>query len=466
MTRIVCVLCIFVATVPALAAGAFPGAEGWGAETAGGRGGQIIFVTSLADSGPGTLREALNTKGPRTVLFRVSGVIRLDSIIAVGAGHDPADGDNPWSHLTVAGQSAPGGGITISGREVYFGGGIHDVIIRNLRFRGSRKTDCLGLDGASRVVIDHCSFSWATDENLGVKHASDVTISWCIIAEGLMHGGHSSGHPNHSCGALVSYGADRVSLHHNYWAHNRARNPALYGTATAALIEAGEPLPEPSEFDLRNNLVYNWVREGVSFGSGALVNIVSNVFVPGPSTPADMPGIRVYADLEDGTRAFVADNQAPAPTGEGQWAMVHVGYPREGETLPLFGAREERYRADAPVNDLAIATDPATDVADRVPAGAGAWPRDATDARLAAEFRARTGAQGAPDRTHETPFPPPEPGEPDEDGDADGMPDRWEVERGLDPADATDAWADRDGDGWPNLEEYLTQRHDESRLAR
>lgn len=451
MTRMGYAICVILATFPSLAAAqAFPDAEGWGVETTGGRGGQIIHVTSLDDSGPGTLREALTTEGPRTILFRVTGVIHLDSIILV-TGEER-------SHLTVAGQSAPGGGITVSGREVYFGGGIHDVIIRNMRFRGSRKTDCLGLDGASRVVLDHCSFSWSTDENLGIKHGSDITISWCVIAEGLMNGGHSSGHPNHSCGALISYAADRVSLHHNYWAHNRGRNPALYGTASAADIEAGKPLPKPSEFDLRNNLVYNWVREGVSLGCGARVNVVSNVFAPGPSTPANMPGVRVFNDLDDGTRVFVSDNEAPAPAGDGQWAAVHVGYPREGATAALFGIHEDRYRAEAPVNALTITTAPVEDVAEMVLAGAGAHPHDATDLRLAAEFRSRTGAQGAPDRGHETPFEPPAPGEPEADSDGDGMPDAWEIEHGLDPANPADAWDDRDGDGLLNLEEYLHER--------
>ena len=159
---------------------AFPGAQGRGATTAGGRNGKVLFVTSLADSGPGTLRAALLTKGPRTILFRVSGIIRLEKSVWMG-GPD-------LSYATVAGQSAPGGGIAITGSDFIINNGVHDVVFRHIRFRACNEGPTVH-NQSKNIVFDHCSFSWASDENLDIYvDTTDVTIAYCVFAEGLIHG--------------------------------------------------------------------------------------------------------------------------------------------------------------------------------------------------------------------------------------------------------------------------------------
>ena len=222
------VTCVYATTGEGEPLPAFPGAEGWGSTTPGGRGGKVIFVTSLADSGPGTLREALRTRGPRTILFRVSGVIKLKSMLRIGYAWDRKVGDNPYSFVTIAGQSAPGGGICISDRSLVIAEGAHDVVIRHLRVRDSDEDGIEFYGDVKRVIIDHCSISWATDENIGFcMNCTDITISNCIIAEGLLRGGHPKG--PHSCGMLVARRADRISIHHNFITGNDSRNPLLCG---------------------------------------------------------------------------------------------------------------------------------------------------------------------------------------------------------------------------------------------
>ena len=176
-------LITFLLLIPglALAVPAFPGAEGFGAKSVGGRGGKVIEVTNLNDSGSGSLRAAIAASGPRTVVFRVGGTIELKSRIQV---------ENPY--LTIAGQTAPGGGITLKNGSnekdtLYIL--THDVVVRYLRVRPGPGGDADGVGvgtNASNVVLDHCSVSWAVDENLGVSStAKNVSIQWSIIAEGL-----------------------------------------------------------------------------------------------------------------------------------------------------------------------------------------------------------------------------------------------------------------------------------------
>ena len=219
----------------------FPGAEGYGAVSIGGRGGRVIKVTNLNDSGAGSLREALTASGPRIVIFTVSGTITLNSNINI---------TNPY--LTVAGQTAPGEGITIKHADIRVL--TDDVIIRYLRVRngpgdtnpddGNR--DNISVNTANRVIIDHCSVSWSTNENTNVYNSHDITFQWNLIGEGLYSSTHPDGIHGH---AMLVYrtntidGTTNLSVHHNLMAHNFFRNPE---------VQTGEP------FEYVNNVVYNY----------------------------------------------------------------------------------------------------------------------------------------------------------------------------------------------------------------
>ena len=196
---------------------AFPGAEGFGATTPGGRGGRVIFVTNLEDGGPGSFRAACDAEGPRIVVFRVSGLITLATPIVI---------KNPY--LTIAGQTAPGDGVCL--RNYTFIVATHDVVVRYLRSRlgdvSAQEADSITLaSGAHDVILDHCSATWSIDESLSLAgNVSNVTVQWCLIAEGLNHSKHSKG--AHGYGSL-SRANGPVTWHHNLWAHNNARNPRL-----------------------------------------------------------------------------------------------------------------------------------------------------------------------------------------------------------------------------------------------
>ena len=249
----------------------FPGAAGFGATTPGGRGGKIFFVDNLNDSGPGSFRAACEAKGPRIVIFRVAGTIALKKGIVV---------KEPF--LTVAGQTAPGDGICL--RDEAFSVATHDVIVRYLRSRlgdeSGRESDCIDLlHGASRVILDHCSATWSVDEALSLSgKVADVTLQWCLIGESLRQSRHAKG--AHGYGSLArANGA--VSLHHNLWIHNDARNPRMGD-------DYGKP-PFPI-FDFRNNVIYNFGGAASGLTQGRLdVNYVANYIRPGPSSRARTP---------------------------------------------------------------------------------------------------------------------------------------------------------------------------------
>jgi pectate lyase len=421
---------------------AFPGAQGWGTTTPGGRNGKVLFVTSLADSGQGTLREAILTKGPRTILFSVSGIIHLEK---------PLDVSGPaFSYVTVAGQSAPGGGIALTGNDVIFHNGIHNVVIRHIRFRACNEGPTVHSD-CHDVVLDHCSFSWASDENLDVYvDTTDVTISRCVFAEGLIYGDHPKG-DGHGFGLLVGKGADRVSMHHNFFTGNIARNPSLFGGNLKKWRD--KHVIHPS-FDFRNNLIYNSRGGNLFIMGGPQINVIGNVFTRGPDSLDHIPEIGL-PDINDkeittiGTKVFVLDNSGPHLTNGDQWSMVY------DEPHRLWGPKPEMYRAQSPIAAPPVTTSPSRDLPPIILAQAGALPHDETDQRLMREFREGKGSAGAPDRRRNTPFPPPVAGTPVPDRDRDGMPDAWEIEHGLDPAMPTDCWADPDKDGYGNLEEFL-----------
>ena len=275
---------------------AFEGALGGGMYTVGGRGGKEYVVTTLEDGDEeGTLRHAVEAKGPRTVTFAVSGDIRLKSVLKI---EDP--------YISILGQTAPGEGITIRDHDVYIG--TDQVILRYLRFRmgsaAGSEGDALGSRHNSNIIIDHCSVSWATDENASFYANSDATIQWCIISEALNSSVHHKG--EHGYGGI--WGGRNVTFHHNLIAHNNSRNPRF---DHPGIYEGSDLLFRRGTVEFVNNVIYNWGMKAIYGGEGGWFNVVGNLFRPGPGTkhldgeyvelstsesPSDQPGTFYFKD--------------------------------------------------------------------------------------------------------------------------------------------------------------------------
>lgn len=385
---------------------AFPGAEGHGALTVGGRGGAVLEVTNLNAAGPGSLRAAVEAKGPRTIVFRVGGTIRQTDILNI---REP--------FVTIAGQTAPGGGITIRGPGLAVM--THDVIVRGLRIRvgddpgvSYRQGDGLRVDGGWNVIVDHCSLSWADDENLSTSTYSgdtyNVTFQWNIVSEGLWHGKHPEG--PHSMGLLISEHSQRISVHHNLLAHNNQRNPQIKGDTDVEFV---------------NNVVYDWGQIATEFVDSekygpASANIIGNYYKPGPGTVSAPP-----VKVRTGITPYLAGNIGVADSG-----------------APLAEASTLSAESAQSAYEAVLAQ-----------AGALAPQRDAIDARVVEEVRQTRG------RIIDSPlevggYLDVASGDAPADGDHDGMPDSWETAQGLNPANG----ADRNSlasSGYTMLEEYL-----------
>lgn len=303
-------LCPFETVMAQLAA--FPGAEGGGMYTTGGRGGRVYYVNTLEDNNEGdaslnegSLRWCLNQAGPRTILFKTGGTIRLKSRLSIDKGD-----------LTIAGQSAPGGGMTLAGFPVFIEA--NNVMVRFLRIRmGDREISKPEADGADafggrknkNVIIDHCSISWGTDECSSFYDNKNFTMQWCIISESLRLSGHSKG--AHGYGAI--WGGVQASFHHNLLAHHDSRTPRLGPGA----LYAGHDTT-----DMRNNVIYNWNGNGAYGGEAMHVNMVNNYFKAGPGT-----GSRI----KDRIVAFNAKTESrPFPSIKGVWGRYYVS----GNVLP------------------------------------------------------------------------------------------------------------------------------------
>ena len=417
---------------------AFPGAEGFGAQAAGGRGGRVIEVTNLNDSGPGSFREAVTAQGPRTVVFRTGGTIQLLTPLTLSS-----------SFLTIAGQTAPGGGITIrSPHQIDFGGegDVHDVIVRFVRFRydianGSPTGDIVNVGGYN-IIFDHCSFSWGTDETFSIG-GHHVTVQWCIISEGLTKG------------SAFSEGAHHLSIHHNLWAHHRERSPKMRG-------EPDRLSGEPALFDFVNNVVYNWMDSATDVAGSSLANVVNNYYKAGPDTPPpqtiaeivrlqDACVLTPSGDCVPGTerQIYVSGNFGPSCRFldcADQWNSV---------ISDVAGVRGRNTAVDTPHAVPSVTTSAALAVFEEVLAGAGVTlpRREEVDTRVVEEVRGGTGRMIAGDPTLLTGWPVLESGTPPVDSDQDGMADSWESDnfQGL----GRDGRSDFDGDGYTDLEEYL-----------
>ncbi len=401
---------------------AFPGAQGFGANTPGGRGGQVIAVTNLEAEGPGSLAEALRTKGPRIIVFRVGGTIVLRGDIAV---------TEPY--VTVAGQTAPGDGICIRGGAIIVR--THNVVIRHLRVRvgdhpegrepGNR--DGLFVLGnqseAYNVVIDHCSVSWAIDETLGTWYgASDITFQWCLISESLLDSLHPEG--PHGMGVLFgSSGGQRISMHHCLIAHHKRRHPRI------SIRENREP----TILDFRNNLIYNFGETFGIFLGRTHANYIGNTVKKG----ADSQSLdKLNGNAE---KMYFADNvltwrpQGLEPS-DGMGVVDH----------PLETARVNTH-APGQAYEMVLRY-----------AGATRPVRDVVDDRVIQETRNREG-RFIDSQWDVGGWPHYDNAKPPADSDSDGMPDKWEREQGLDSQDAEDGGLDPDGDVYTNVEEYLNQ---------
>lgn len=416
---------------------AFPGAEGFGAWTRGGRGGRVIAVTNLNSDGPGSLREALTASGPRIVVFHVGGTIELEERIKI---------TEPY--ITIAGQTAPGGGISIRSKgntTDLITVATHDVIVRYLRLRpgpgGDSRAITASLGDTHDVIIDHVSASWGVDENITTWYdVHDITIQWSLIGEGLHNSTHSEG--AHSKGMLLgSEGSYNISVHHNLYVHNDERNPRI---KTDGLV------------DFTNNVIYNygdsagWITN--DFGA-LIVNFVGNYYKPGPNSVPDLYELDIDR-LSDGKLAvFVEGNLGPNRTQDDQPQDAIV----KADDHEFLTAKRHK----APT----ITTTSAQTAYEQVLAGAGATlpERDEVDRRLVADVVNGTGAIiDHPDQVGGWPIIANGVTPTDEDGD--GMPNIWEENHQLNPRLETDGSADADHDGYTNVEEYLnnTNPHDDS----
>lgn len=420
----------------------FPGAEGFGANTPGGRGGQVIKVTNLNDHGPGSLRAAVEAEYPRIVIFETGGIINLETELSVR---------NPF--ITIAGQTAPGDGICLRGESLRIR--THDVVIRYLRSRPGDidfgppnawdAIDAISIrEDAHNVIIDHCSLSWSVDETIDVwQRAHDVTIQYCIIAESLKHSRHPGG--AHGMGMLIGSRATRVSVHHNIFAHNNDRNPHINGR---------------SFVDFRNNLIYNpgGVATDVGSNSNQILNYVNNHILAGPNTriPADILvrnlGRRVPRVYIDGNIGVGKGFTQLFTYGNGRQKVLSERIPEDSAVISQMMLTEAH---PAPP----VTTGAASQLLQRLPDEVGATRphRDAVDREIIRDVR--NGGHGmVNNKSSLLAWPPYETGFAFVDSDNDGMPDHWEEAYGLNPH-RTDDTSDPDGDNYTSIEEYLNDTH-------
>ena len=451
---------------------AFPGAEGFGRYTTGGRGGKVYHVTTLEDDGKtttqGTLRWACSQSGPRTIVFDVSGTIQLKSALKLK------------ENTTLAGQTAPGDGICIAGYQVTLA---KNNIIRYLRFRpgdeNGGEPDGLGAMDSENIIVDHCSVSWSVDECLSVYGSKNTTVQWCIASQSLCN----STHVKKAHGYGGNWGGSGASYHHNLIAHHVSRTPRLGprpGTQT------------DERMDMRNNVIYNWIDNGVYGGEGMNVNIVNNYYKPTAATKKGAKGMRIAAPGIR-TSEYTAHNTAKPNDWDKMWHVwgkyyvdgnVNTMYPevtKDNWTYGIYNQidangndgtytekTKDTIRINTPIYYEAVTTHTAEKAYEQVLKYVGAsLHRDALDEIIVSDtrdgkctFTASGNSKGIIDHPSDVKgdgwekWPTLVQTEAKPDTDGDGMPDEWETANGLNPNDKSDGNAIGEG-GYTNLEIYM-----------
>lgn len=433
---------------------AFPGAEGYGKYTTGGRGGKVYIVSNLNDDGEGSFRKAATASGPRIIVFAVSGTIHLTKSVSIK------------EDATIAGQTAPGDGICIADKSVNLGG--DNIILRYLRFRlgdkyqrqagmvdGSGSEDAFSGGGRKHIIIDHCTFSWSNDECFSVYNGDSTTFQWNIISEPLNYSYHfeegDKDWERHGFGGI--WGGRHLTAHHNLFAHCNNRCPRFNGSR--------QNIPE--FVDYTNNVIYNWGINNVYAGEGGNYNIINNYYKYGPSTNKNA----WYRIVNPGRtneipfgKWFVNGNYVDGAkdVSKNNWLGIVMGN---------GGTEEDKRNAviDKPHAAEKIFLQTAEEAYESVLNFAGAsYQRDTLDERIINNVKNRTGGiidvQGG--FPHHSPFeitvtawpflrslPPPA------DNDKDGMPDDWEAKNGLNPADSSDAAKTTLHKFYTNIETYI-----------
>lgn len=390
---------------------AFPGAEGFGALSVGGRGGKIYHVTNLDNDGPGSFRDAVS-QPERMVVFDVAGVIRIQDRVNVA------------SNITIAGQTAPGEGIVVYGNAVSFSRD-SNIIARYIRFRGSidmpRGACTVYIDSAKNVILDHVSIEWGRWDNLHIKGSSDVTVQHCLIGEAI---------DPQRFGALLER-PERLTVHHCLWMDNQSRNPKA---------KAG--------IEYINNVIYNWGGSGLVGGHSSLhyhQDVINNYFIAGPNSSEHFISMFTATDHVYPQGNMLDTNK----DGQLNGAPVTSGH------FSGIGATIEPQRQHNPLVPVTI--EEATSAFKYVFATAGASiKRDAVDARLISYVKS-LGKRGMIYRTEAEAGGQPQlkSGKLQKDADKDGIPDKWEKMHGLNANDPSDGNTYKLDKQYTNLEVYL-----------
>lgn len=429
---------------------AFPGAQGFGNKVTGGRGGQVIKVSNLNDSGVGSLRNAILASGARIIVFDVSGTIELSSSITI---------TNP--NITIAGQTAPGDGITLKNHSLKIN--TDNVIIRYMRSRmgdeGADQADAMEGRYHKNIIIDHCSVSWSTDECASFYANENFTMQWCVLAESLRNSIHESG--VHGYGGI--WGGKNASFHHNLLAHHDNRNPRFDHPAIY-------PSPDnTSEFrgvvDFRNNVIYNWGTDATYGGEAGTFNMINNYYKPGPATQTPQRMLHAYkqatststvygfgdfyvnGNIVEGYDAINSDNwigvvakngttadkeamQLNEPLPSGEWSFVHTAQQAFDKTVLYAGASLVRDDVDSRI---------VSNVQN------GTYTAEGSNGSAHGIIDSQSDVGGWPVlQTLTAP----------QDSDNDGMPDAWELANNLNPNlnDASERYLST---AYDNIEVYI-----------
>ena len=451
LTIYVLVFCQYPQDAHAQMLVAFPGAEGYGRFARGGRGGDVYHVTNLNDAGPGSFRQGFETvSGPRTIVFDVSGNIRLKSKLIL----------SNKSYITIAGQTAPGDGITICDQT--FGlSNCHDIIIRYIRLRlgdlDSSKggADVFVTDDIDNLILDHVSLSWSVDGTHDLRRGGNFTLQWCLLGEALNNSIHEKG----AHGMLGSYRdlTGNLTLHHNIFTTSRDRHPTL-GAGGKTKENFGHIV------DFRNNIIYNWGQKTESGNQGGTTNFgdnlivaINNVWRPGPESDPKIQPISIKGTEPGEACGYMEDNifEEHDDWTRDNYAALDFERWRSNPVYKYKGKLADWKRSLPTLGDNTPSTQPAMDAFNLILKNAGAsLHRDAVDMRLVRDIKIRSGklidsqeqVGGWPGLKSKTA---------PKDTDRDGMPDKWEIRKGLDPKDGNDNNGDLNKNGYTNLEEYL-----------